>query len=275
MKFLMITSWQRHWDNLAVWDNLTLFTTGMIHWPYANNLPATPVETIFVKKSGNNFEGAWIGTVSAFHDYMYQDSKPSIRFTVSIKSKYDCPSKLKQMKLGWHLIEDSAAHSTAANDSHTVFNPPFFADFQTTKWEVFEDSTYYLLRLLGIHDIHKFAQGNNRGKADGFFKFDNRLAVLYDATLDTDLSKKKTQISNYLNQLSEDKFQHGISSYSIKGIDKQVWIIVKDGSKASIIQNHDGIKVKTIPISVLLSLYHERLSTEIGTDQLWDKLKDL
>jgi len=48
--------------------------------------------------------------------------------------------------------------------------------------EIFEEYTYYLLRLVGINKIYRYE--NQRGSTDGFFVFKN-LIVIYDTTLES------------------------------------------------------------------------------------------
>jgi len=138
----------------------------------------------------------------------------------------------------------------------------------------FEIHCFHLLRLIGIHDLHMFPQNDNRGKADGFFRF-HTLSVIYDATLESDYQKKKeTQIENYINQLKKEKIVFGNLSYTIKDTQRQGWIITR-GSKVCQIKIEDDIKVKEIPYTKLIEVYDKRLQEEIGSDDLWDILKDL
>lgn len=272
----MITNWARHWGGLAYWNDSTMFTYPMIYWDY-NKMPTGSVETIFIKKSkgSGNIEQAWKGIVSNFRNDEYNNNA-CLRFDVSIKEAIDCPTKYKKMPLGWHAVQDVVANETVTTNSSDELTPPFFNTvLQTKDWASFEQHVYHLLRVLGIHDIYKYPQNDNRGKADGFFKFDNRLAVLYDATLDPNIAKKKQQINNYLDQLAKDTVEFGIKSYTIKGIDKQVWILVQGNGEVKVIRDHDGIKVKLLPVQHLINLYNDRLNNEMDKDKFWDSLKDL
>lgn len=77
-----------------------------------------------------------------------------------------------------------------------------------------------------------------------------------------------------INQLKGDKFKIADNTYTIKDTNKQVWIITR-GTKVRSIRKEDNIKVKEIPYTKLVDVYHHRLKHEIGTEELWDLLKDL
>lgn len=53
-----------------------------------------------------------------------------------------------------------------------------------------------------------------------------------------------------------------------------MWIITR-GSSVRNIRKEDNIKVKEIPFTKLIEVYYYRLNNEIGTEELWDYLKDL
>jgi hypothetical protein len=95
---------------------------------------------------------------------------------------------------------------------------------------------------------------------------------------DFDISKG-TQIENYVNQLKSDKIKIGHTSYTIKGTDKQVWIITRTASIRSQsddrIDTDDGISIKEIPYHKLIEVYYMRLKKEIGGDKLCAQLKQL
>lgn len=110
-----------------------------------------------------------------------------------------------------------------------------------------------VIKVLGMHDIHKFPQNDNRGKADGFFRF-HTLSVIYDATLETNYRKKKEiQIENYINQLKKEKIDFGPVSYTIKDTQRQAWIITR-GDKVRHLKTEDNVKVKEIPYIKLIEV---------------------
>ncbi|HEX8318863.1 hypothetical protein [Longimicrobium sp.] len=135
--------------------------------------------------------------------------------------------------------------------------------------EEFEDSTFLLLRLLGIHDLYQFDRANQAGKADGFFHVGN-LAVMYDCTLRSDYYEfKRAQIENYANRLATDarlklelrRVDGGTSwkSINVTGKTRQVWIITRGQSRE--LETIDEVKVKEVAISDLLAILHKRLTS--------------
>jgi hypothetical protein len=256
-------------------------------WP----LEAT---TLFIKVNfdTNQFEKSWIGKSSNFRPVVYKGER-AVRFDVSDLRPMTCPSEYKRLSLGWHLSSSCARINDALSDfnntkkspgptgdhlSHDFtkvrIRPLFFSEMETCDWETFEHHSFLLLRLIGIHDIHKFPQSNNRGKADGFFKF-GPIAVLYDATLESNFEAlKATQLDNYIGQLKDNKINISQKSYTIGESTKQVWIITR-GSEVRHIRTEDSVKVKEIPYKKLVDLYDERLSVEFGVEEMCDKIKNL
>lgn len=280
IQYIMVTKWKGHWDNF--WSPVanaqsTLFTHSVITdsslitgpWP-------AKAKTLYIKlNDGNRFEKSWIGYSENFRKDNYK-GKPAIRFEVSELKEVACPEHYKSFGNGWHINNDNlfAGSEQLVVDTNQNLQPPFFKEMATCSWQLFEEHCFHLLRLLGIHELHKFPQSDNRGKADGFFKF-STLSVLYDATLESDFdTQKETQVDNYINQLKADKFKIADNAYTIKDTNKQVWIITR-GNNVRNIRKEDNIKAKEIPYQKLIEVYHHRLANEIGTEELWDFLKDL
>lgn len=280
MNYLMVTNWNNHWDNLAQFNYSTLFTIPMIHTDVNDilQLGRVKVETTFIKKDKQgNFEKAWKGMTSNFRKVTYKRND-AIRFEVEIREEVNVSNAVKYQDIGWHQYplgkEKASLQPKISVTRNSREEPPFFMDLNTCGWKAFEDGVYKLLRLIGIHEIHQYPQDDNRGKADGFFKFEN-LSVLYDATLDDNFNDaKEQQIENYINQMKKEKISIGKSRYSIKDSTRQVWIVNR-GRKVEHHSTEDRIKVKIIPYHKLIELYHERLNVSIGADRLWDDLKDL
>ena len=273
----MVTNWVRHWDDLASrWGSSTLYTLPVIRDNLSNGPWPEEAVTLFIKRSkSNEFEKSWIGITKNFRKDD-NNGKPAIRFEVSDLQVIDCPVQFKSYSNGWHLNKETASLNFEPNDASVGSNlqPAFFDEMANCNWQLFEEHCFHLLRLLGIHDIHKFPQSDNRGKADGFFKFE-KLSILYDATLETDFdTQKETQVDNYVNQLKGAQFNISSVRYTIKDTNKQVWIITR-GAAVRNIRKEDDIKVKEIPYLKLIEVYHKRLNKEIGTEELWDLLKDL
>lgn len=159
-------------------------------------------------------------------------------------------------------------------NNNSEYKPPFFEKLlNTTDWQYFEHETFKLLKLLGINNVFKFSQ--QRGEADGFFKFEN-LAVLYDTTLETDFeNKKRTQIDNFYSQLQNGNVvineQNTLQTFY--ECQKQVWIITQCNSR--IISKYNNILIKEISIKDLIDLYITRLDSQFTTDILENQLRML
>ena len=277
IKYIMVTSWSNHWDKLQGSKGAsTLFTLPLIKDNIADNPLPDDAVTLFIKLTENKtFEKSWIGKTKNFRKDQ-TNGKDAIRFDVSDLRELECPQQYKGHLNGWHLNKSISVAAIEIKPGNTDANlqPAFFSEMAVCNWQLFEDHCFHLLRLIGIHDIHKFPQSDNRGKADGFFKLSS-LSVLYDATLERDfVTQKETQVDNYINQLKGDKVKIGQQSYTVKETNRQVWIITR-GSSVRPIRTEDHIKVKEIPYSNLIAVYHQRLQTEIGIEDLWDVLKDL
>lgn len=270
----MVTNWNLHWDQLGLkWNNSTLFTLPLIGYGLEKGPWPKEARTLFVKKSKdtNQVEKSWIGTTKNFRPDSY-NGKACIRFEVADLQVVNCPEEFRAIPNGWHLNTNYGVHLDLSQQSQ--LHPAFFADMLTCNHLDFELNCFRLLRVLGIHDLHMFPQSDNRGKADGFFRF-HKLSVIYDATLETDfISKKEQQIENYVNQLKKEKISFGHRSYTIKDSERQVWIITR-GNAAKTLRIEDNIKVKEIPYAKLIEVYDKRLESEIGLDEFWDMMKDL
>lgn len=273
-KYIMVTNWDLHWDELGSGrNNSTSFTLPIIKDGIEkSNFPNEAV-TLFIKRSKNNeFEKSWLGVSKNFHPDSNKNN-PVIRFEVSDLQEIDCPEEYKTFSNGWHLNKHPATSNSP--EKQPITHPPFFIAMVSGDWEQFEEYTFLLLRLLGIHELHRFPQTDNRGKADGFFKLGS-LSVLYDATLKPNIEQVKgTQLDNFVNQLKGDTFKVNEKiSYTIKNMDRQVWIIT-NGSMVRSLRIHDQIEVKEIPYAKLIESYDKRLKEEWTTLQLSKQLKDL
>ena len=272
-KYLMVTNWKHHWDNLGYWNNSTLFTKPMIKDNIAQSELPLQAHTIFIKRdSTRRVEGCWEGVTSNYRQEDYK-GKSAIRFDIRDLKRVECPAELLEASEGWHLNPLQTSDG-AGSEMTNSFHPPFFQTMSACGHLDFELHCFHLLRLLGIHDLHKIPQKRNAGKADGFFKFQS-LSVIYDATLESNfLEVKEQQIENYVNQLKKEKISLSGKSYTIKDTQRQVWIITR-GAEVNALLEEDHIKVKEIPYTKLIDLYMERVETDIGSDECWDRMKDL
>ncbi|MEI6767117.1 MAG: hypothetical protein WCM76_15905 [Bacteroidota bacterium] len=276
VKYIMVSNVRNHWDKLSKWNDSTLFTLPMIKDGITSSPLPAEADTFFIKLTEENkFERCWIGKTKNFREDSY-NGIPAIRFDVSGLKEAECPKDFLNYFNGWHLNKMSfgITPEPCSQDRNDHLQPPFFKEMAACNSLTFELHCFHLLRLLGIHDIYKFPQNNNRGKADGFFRF-HTLSVIYDATLESQYrAKKETQIENYINQLKKEKISLDSISYTIKDTQRQVWIITR-GHNIKLIKSEDNIKVKEVPYSKLIEIYFRRVHSEIGTDDLWDALKDL
>jgi hypothetical protein len=258
-KYLMITNFSNHWDNIK----RTTYTTSFVSDEVKNHL--ADHETLFVKidsSSNKRIIKVWEGRVSniiqtgnkiSFDVIIAREIKEYIALDIDIKQPY------------WRFYDE-------VKENVLDYAPPFFEKLLTTKdWRYFEDETFKLLKLLGINNVFKFT--NQRGEADGFFKFEN-LAVIYDTTLEDDFeNKKKTQMENFCAQLQMGSIlineQNTIQTFH--ECQKQVWIITRGSSR--IISKHNNILIKEISIVDIMDLYLERLDSQCTTDILENKLR--
>lgn len=269
IQYIMVTNWADHWSKFIGPDKRdagTFFTLNMTHHPVLKKGPwFAKARTLFITlNEKKQCTKCWIGYSRDFKTHKYNEN-PAIRFEIEGLEEVDCPPEFKSYPIGWHLNE--------AN-SHALNQPLFFSYMKTCAWQKFEEYSFQLLRLLGIHDVLKFPQNDNKGKSDGFFVF-NTLAVLYDVTLDDNFkATKKTQIDNYVNLLRKDKIKQGKREYSFHEKNREVWIINR-GPQVKLLKTVDDIKVKEIPYHRLIDIYYTRLSKEIDTRELCDLLKGL
>ncbi|WP_026104141.1 cold-shock protein [Anabaena sp. PCC 7108] len=133
----------------------------------------------------------------------------------------------------------------------------------------FEDYTFMILRLLGIHSLYQYDKKNQAGRADGFFIIGS-LAVMYDCTLRNNFEEhKKEQIENYVNKLKNSQItidfrltDGGVrkKTLQIQGKNCQVWIISKNITRE--LYDVDGIRVKEVSVQDLIKVFNKRLYSD-------------
>jgi len=262
MKYLMVTSWDDHWNKIPS----TYYTKRMFRGRMREELIEENTETIFIKinRETKILEKAWIGKVNNFK---ITDDK--IYFDVIIDKEIPIPSEHKDKTEGWYIIEKQIVTKIP---QEVILYPPFFFALQETKdWTHFEDYVYFLLKLIGINNIYKYEK--QKGLPDGFFKL-KRLAVLYDCTLERDFMKsKEQQIKNFCSQFSEGCIKIGRNEIPIGDCFKEVWIITK--GQSNIKQKIGEVTVKEVSIFSLLEVYHFRLEKINNEEELEEKLKEI
>ncbi|MDP3103089.1 MAG: hypothetical protein Q8M95_00605 [Candidatus Methanoperedens sp.] len=270
--YIMVTDFEGYWDHTP---NEVSYSVFMI--PGKGKQPEKIIEntqTIFIKinRQTKKVEKAWKGFVNNFNS---RDGK--IYFKVNIdKDVTPIPLEYSKYKIGWHISESELEPRPVGVFPAFIglmsIDPPFFDKLKTTNdWNEFEDLTFLLLKLLGIHDIYKYESKEQAGKADGFFIF-KRLAVLYDCTLTRDFKeRKKQQIENFVNKLNTGKLEYQGGEKTLSIHYKQVWIITR-GSSQEIMTVNDII-VKEVSIDKIIQTYRNRLENNIDETALENKLR--
>jgi len=180
MKYVMITHWKNHWNNVP--NNQTFYSLEMLKTLNVKDLREN-TSTIFIKLNERTRrpERAWEGVV---YNFRVNDVENRIYFDFRLDREILVPEKYRGWTEGWYIDEEEDTI-----DNRAIFYPPFFYILKLTNdWRIFEEYTYYLLRLIGINEIYRHRK--QRGLADGFFVFKN-LAVFYvkERTANTKLLK--------------------------------------------------------------------------------------
>ena len=276
--YIMVTHWEGHWDRRS----RTHYTKGMIKFDRDTYpIPAgkdVKVPTLFVKisKETKKVEGVWEG-----YTYDFIEEQDKIRFRLEIKNRLsELPKDYgkKYAREGWYVNEAawSEWYGRLGPSRHSlqdlIIYPPFIYLLLTTKdSDLFEDYTYWLLKLLGIHDVYRFK--NQAGHPDGFFVFRD-LAVIYDCTLRSNfMIKKEQQIRNYAAILSRGELRYEDMRFNISRRQKQIWIITR--GEPRVIMRLDDVLVKEVPVQVLVDLYRRRLVNELNEGDLTKELTSI
>lgn len=149
----MVTNLDDHWDNLR--DNQTYYKKSMLREGMSLEKIRENTYTIFIKRNRvtREIEKVWDGLV-----YGLIPKGEKIIFKVRICKEIPILPHYSNYVEGWY-----------AEGEFDVIYPPFFSDLlKTNNWDDFEKYTFYLLKLLGIHEIYKWEK--QKGTADGFFK---------------------------------------------------------------------------------------------------------
>lgn len=264
MQYVMVTHWKGHWDDLPNSEaryTKTMFRAGMDESRLFEN-----TRTVFIKinERTKKPEKAWIGKVNAF-----RSDTEKIRFRVNIERKIPCPKRYYTYGEGWYFEAATNEVNDEPQSASNILDPPFLHTLQTTNdWKEFESYSYWLIRLIGIHEIHKFEE--QKGTADGFFKFNN-LAVMYDCTLQDDFQiTKRDQITNYCNLMKIGKVEIKDHSIDVSYCRKQVWIITRGGAK--VMRKVDDVTVREVSVNKIIEFYRKRFKENLNEDDLADLL---
>jgi len=262
LKYVMVTIWERHWDALP--NRETHYGKEWIRFkPIAHNL-VERAPTLFIKLDGKTKkpEKAWAGYV-----YDFKVKEDEVWFKVNVEREVplaDVSKRYLSLEPGWYLEE--------VIPREFALYPPFLYSLLTTgDWRDFEDHVFWLLKLIGIHRLHRFE--GQRGKPDGFFIFGN-LAVIYDCTLEGGFEEAKAQqIENYCAQLKSGRLEYGRSQYDVSRCQKQVWIITKGSPR--VIRRVDDVTVKEVPVQELIKIYEKRMEEDVDEEGLEKALANI
>lgn len=259
MKYLMVTNFKDYWNSCHKKE--TYYPKGMLNAGVYSYLKEN-TETIFIKinKPNTSEKMAWKGHV---YDIREDKNEKKIYFKVYIEKEITpCPVEYLDYSEGWYLLDEET--DIEAKNS---FEPPFMTEIYSNSPQEFEDNVFHMLKLMGIHNIHKYDRTQQAGKADGFFKFEN-IVVIYDATLNTNFETgKEVQIRNYCQQLKTNNvFEFEQNKYTVSSCDKNIWIITREGTPRTL-ETIDGITVKEVPFNLLKNLYLKRMISDTMTEQ--------
>jgi len=231
--------------------------------------------TLFIQKNSDEKpDEYWIGKSFSFEKKYRGERLSSIHFKVREIKPTICPRLFKKHPIGWHR---NLQHATA--NSH--LNPPFLEEMATTDdWRLFEKYCHYLLKLLGINNLHMFNRGSNKGKADGQFVYNDDLYVIYDATLrDNFLEVKNAQIVTFAKKLKNSRtISFKERQFALKNMSKQIWIITRGNECKEIAINPPAsgkIVIKEVPFQKLVQLYYTRFNEEISEAEFCRRLKNI
>ncbi len=271
-RYTMVTGFEDHWDKIP--NGEASHPYRMLRGDTTGDFLENGTPTVFVKLDGSGkVIRAWSGKVDEIREV-----NSYIKFKVKLESSVENFAQYSEFKRGWYIdrIVDDYPETEEVTSRVSDLQPPMFENLLGTKsWTEFEDCTYYLFRLLGIHSVYKIDRNRQAGRADGFFKLKGS-AVIYDCTLEQEEKeeKKSQQIYNYCKQLEsgviELEGKEGKEVQDFHGLEKQVWLITRSSSR--IIKRVNDIAVKEINVSNLIDIYEYRLRKMITERDLEKQL---
>ena len=261
--YLMVTTFEKHWDKVG---GKAYFTLGTMKDGLRRDNLVENAATIFVNKNNTTqaVEGCWTGTVSGFTPWKDKHERESMKFEFVLDRAVDCPVVYRDRTAGWYLI-NSPESIIPEKHEDMQFDPPFFGRLTTTTSPAeFESYTLWLLKLLGIHEIHTYTDQSGRG--DGFFKLGS-LAVIYDCTLRQNYATiKRDQINNYCGQLKGGFLEYDTGTVDVRNCQKQVWIVTRESSKT--IRKFEDVVVREKSVRDLVRIHRRRIAENLAEDQL-------
>lgn len=101
LRYVLVTSWPRHWDRVA---NKTTFTLPMLHGRVMNpNSIAEHTPTVFIKTDRLWLvEKCWLGEVLS-----KKVSGEKVWFDFRLDKAIDCPPQYQSYRDGWYVDESA------------------------------------------------------------------------------------------------------------------------------------------------------------------------
>ncbi|GEM_PF-1085360 len=277
MNYILVAKLKDHWGNIP--NQETSYDLNLIpSREFLHNLNENVV-SYFVNINSYQPKRLWRGFVKNI-----KINGNHLFFKVEVTDELEWDTYFdKYNKIGWYVDNKivKLKYNTEAkinNQNLSINNnfdnlPQFVKNLlNSNSYASFEDGVNKLIKLIGVNDLFDFDKRNQRGMADGFFIFKDKLVVIYDATLENNyINVKAQQINNYVNILKEGKIDYyDKRSFNIANYEKQVWIVTKGQSKQIKIQ--DNIKIKEISIDDLYNIYLARIQQNYELEILISKL---
>lgn len=279
--YVLVTAFCGHWEYVE----RSSFPRGMITVPD----PLQEELAVFLRYGRMANPQGWIGKISKispdgdkvvfwFEIYREANEQEVVRATHALQGR----------KQGWHAYPSQ----TMPEERFPVRDQlqiPFIEAMLNAQITLkdFEKFCYWLLRLLGVHDLYAVKSDSQAGHSDGFFMLGN-LAVLYDATLSSDFeTRKKQQIENYVHQLwsgavqvrkqvrKQDGSVEEIDRTFLTDRNKQVWILTRGRTRFISGAGKNDVEVKEVYVGDLVELFQKRILEGMTLDELEEALRRL
>jgi hypothetical protein len=152
----MVTYRNRHWDELP--NREAYYNKEVIRFELKEDRLMDKAPTLFIKLNGETggLEKAWIGYV-----YGFKDEDDRVSFKVYVEKEVpltDIPKRYLSLREGWYSEDERPQ----VPPEFSLYPPFLYSLLTTRKWRGLKNLTFQLLKLIGIHKLHKFKR---RGKA--------------------------------------------------------------------------------------------------------------
>jgi len=218
MKYLMVTSFDYHWNRIT--NNRTYYTLGMIKWDIEKKPPVEGADTIFIKKhkSTKKLEKCWEGKVFQFEKV--ESEKTRIYFKVKIEKPIECPQQFIDRPEGWYdvsllnfPITDKNEEVITAEDIKKLTIPQLFGRLSISSWIILSLLIIAVFQigyqLRGFLSIKTVPQGIIKNYPDGAQRLvemhNENMKKLYEAIVEEE----------HRAGLAKDLFEEGRHTDSI------------------------------------------------------------